>query len=92
MDYKELKKKCLVWADMVYVNNRPGALLAVADFFRMPALSSRLRDIDRRQDKIGYCRCDVFVDRTKVEKEMFGEIRRLYGDDIYNMVKGCFKY
>lgn len=86
MKKKSIKEMCRIWADMTECNNHGGALLSVAEYFGLGALADRFRDINARHEKIGYMRFDLFTERLGVEKDLFSEIRKLYGESVYNSV------
>lgn len=89
INYQELNDMCREWSELTGTNNRSVALLAISDYFCIDTLAAEFRAIDQRQKNIGYCRFDIFIDRLQVEKELFNEIRRLYGDMVYNLVYKC---
>ena len=89
VNYQELNKMCLKWAQMTEINNHTGVLLSISRYFGFSGLINTFERIKLDQEKVGYCRFDIFVNRINAEKELFGQIRREYGDAVHDLIYKC---
>ena len=89
INYQELNKMCLQWAQMTEVNNHTGVLLSISNYFGFSDLIKTFEQIKKDHDKIGYCRFDLFIDRLNAEKELFRQIKQTYGEIVHDLIYKC---
>ena len=89
INYQELNKMCQQWAQMTETNNHGGVLLSIAKYFGFSDLVLTFEQINQKHREIGYCRFDLFIDRLNAEKDMFCQIKNLYGEIVHDLIYKC---